>query len=77
MVQNSAFRARRTGIAMNAGIDALHVDARMIAWTVAVAVAADHAAAIQGITMIAFAAAAIGHVVVREAFSIGAARVRD
>lgn len=62
---------------MDAGIDALHVDARMIARTVAVAVTADHAAAIQGIAMIAFAAAAIGHVVVREALGIGAARVRD
>lgn len=62
---------------MDAGIDALHIDARMIARAVAVAVAADHAAAIQGIAMIALAAAAVGHVVVREALSIGTARIRN
>lgn len=62
---------------MDAWIDALHVDARMIARTIAVAVAADHAAAVQGIAMIALATAAIGHMVVREAFGIGTAWIRD
>lgn len=62
---------------MDAGIDALHVDARVIARAVAVAVAADHAAAIQRIAVVALAATAVGHVVVREALGVGAARVRD
>lgn len=77
MVQDSAFRSRRAWIIVDAGIDALHVDARVIAWAIAVAVAADHAAPIQRIAMIALAAAAVGHVVVREALGIGATRVRD
>lgn len=62
---------------MDAGIDALHVDARVIARAIAVAVAADHAAAVQGIAVIALAAAAVGHMVVREALGIGTAWVRD
>jgi len=58
---------------MDARIDTLHVDARVIAWTVAVTVAADYAAAIQGITMIALTAAAVGYVIVRETLGIGTA----
>lgn len=46
VVQDPAFRARRTGIVMDAGINALHIDTRVIARAVAVAVAADHTAAI-------------------------------
>lgn len=62
---------------MDARIDTLYVDARVIAWTVAVAVAADHAAAIQGITMIALTAAAVGYVIVREALGVGTAQICD
>jgi len=46
MVQHPAFRARRAGTIVNARIDTLYIYARVIARTVAVAVAADHAAAI-------------------------------
>lgn len=77
MVQDPTFRARRAGIVMNTRVDALHVDARMIAWTVAVAVATDHTAAIQRIAMITLATAAVGHVIVREAFGVSAARICD
>lgn len=72
MIQNSAFRAGRARIVVHAGIDALHVDAGVIARTVAVAVAADYAAAIQRIAVVALATATIGHMVVRETFDVGA-----
>lgn len=62
---------------MHTGIDALHVNARVITGTVAVAVATDHAAAIQRIAVIAVAATTIRHVIVRETFGVDAARVRD
>lgn len=70
MIENSAFRAGRARIVVHAGINALHIDAGVIAWTVAIAVAADDAAAIQRIAIVALAAAAIGYMVVREAFSV-------
>ena len=57
---------------MHAGIDALHVDARVISRTVTVAVAADDTTAIQRIAVVALATATIGHMVVREAFNVGA-----
>lgn len=46
VVQYPALRARRAGIIVNARVDALHIYTRVIARTIAVAVAADHAAAI-------------------------------
>lgn len=72
MIENPAFRAGRARIVVHAGIDALHVDAGVIAGTVAVAVAADDAAAIQRTAVVALAATAIGRMVVREAFGVDA-----
>jgi len=62
---------------VHAWVDALHVDARVITWTIAVAVAANHATTVQRIAVIALAAATISDVVVREALGVGAARIRD
>lgn len=72
VIEDSAFRAGRARIVMNARIDALHVDARVIPGTIAVAVAADDTATIQRIAIVAFAAAAIGHVIIGEAFAVDA-----
>lgn len=57
---------------MHARIDALHVDAGVIARTVAIAVTTDDATAIQRIAVVALATATIGYVVVREAFDVDA-----
>jgi len=57
---------------MHARINALHVNAGVIAWTVAIAVAADDTATIQRIAIIAFATAAIGYMIIREAFTVDA-----
>lgn len=70
MIENPAFRAGRARIVVHAGINALHIDAGVITWTVAVTVAADDAAAIQRIAVVALAAAAIGYMVVRETFTV-------
>jgi len=77
MIQDAALRARRARIVVHAWVDALHVDARVITWTVAIAVAANHAATLQWVAIVTLAAAAVGHVVVREALGVGATRVRD
>jgi hypothetical protein len=77
MIQNAAFRARRARIIVHAWVDALHVDARMITWTIAIAVAANHATTVQRIAIITLAAATISDMVVRETLGIGAAWIRD
>lgn len=78
MVQDATLGPCGARIVVHARVDALHVDAGVIARTVAVAVTANHAAAIQRVAVIALAATAIGNVVVREALGVGAARgVRD
>jgi hypothetical protein len=77
MVQDLALGMRRARVVVDAGIDTLHIDASVIARTVAIAVAANNPASIQRIAMVAFAAMAVSHVVVREALGVGAARVCD
>ena len=58
---------------MNAGIDTLHVDAGIVSWAVAVAVATDHSATIQRISIIALTTSTVGFVVVGEAFRVHSA----
>lgn len=72
VIEDSAFRTGRARIVVHARINALHVNAGVIAWTIAIAVAADDTAPIQRIAIVAFAAAAIGYVIIREAFAVDA-----
>lgn len=75
MVEDSALGSGGARIIVNAGVDTLHVDARMIPGTISVAVAADNSATIQSISVIALATTAVCFVVVREAFGVHAAIV--
>ena len=62
---------------MNARIDTLHVDAGIVSWTIAIAVATDHSATIQRISMIALATSTVGFVVVGEALRVYSAVIGD
>ena len=70
MIKDSAFGSRRARIAMNARIDALHIDTGMVSRTVAIAVATDYSASIQRISMITVTASTVGFMIVGEAFCV-------
>ena len=57
---------------MDAWVDALHVDARVVAGTVAIAIAPYHFAAIQSISVITLTATTVGFMVVRVTFGVHA-----
>lgn len=61
---------------MDAWVDALHVDARVVARTVAIAIAPYHSATIQSISVITLTATTVGFMVVRVAFGVHAAIIR-
>lgn len=77
MVQHPALGAWRAWVVVYTRINALHIDARVIARTITITVAADHAATVQRIAVVAVAAATVGYMVVGEAFGVGAAGIRD
>lgn len=62
---------------MNARIDTLHVDAGIVSWTITIAVATDHSATIQRISIIALATPTISFVFVGEALRVYSAVIGD
>lgn len=73
MVEDPALSSGRAGIAVDAWIHALHVDARVITWTVAVTVTANHSATVQSVPVVALPAPTIGFMVPGEALGVHAA----